>query len=108
MEQARRPTLADHVHRTAPMGARVLINETRYKHRFLPNFLGGAGSWAFRIDYFFNLELKPPKIQLIGYLNEPRHHSQLDNEKYRLISLRGCRQRSLYLRSPTQYRTNIR
>src|SRR6202162_2483797 len=31
MEQARRPTLAHHVHRTASMGARVLINETRYK-----------------------------------------------------------------------------
>jgi len=31
MEQARRPTLAHHVHRAPPMGARVLINETRYK-----------------------------------------------------------------------------
>jgi len=31
MEQARRPALAHHVHRIVPMGARVLINETRYK-----------------------------------------------------------------------------
>jgi hypothetical protein len=30
LEQARRSTLAHHVHRTASMGARVLINETRY------------------------------------------------------------------------------
>ena len=31
MEQARRPAMADHVHRIAPMGARVLINGTWYK-----------------------------------------------------------------------------
>jgi len=31
MEQARRPTLAHHVHRTAPMGPRVLINGIWYK-----------------------------------------------------------------------------
>jgi hypothetical protein len=31
MEQARRPALAHHVHRIVPMGARVLINETRYE-----------------------------------------------------------------------------
>src|ERR1017187_9276933 len=30
MEQARRPALADHVHRIARMGARVLINGTWY------------------------------------------------------------------------------
>jgi hypothetical protein len=30
MEQARRPALAHHVHRTAPMGPRVLINRTWY------------------------------------------------------------------------------
>src|SRR5258708_14360892 len=30
MEQARRPTLAHHVHRTAPMGPRVLINGIWY------------------------------------------------------------------------------
>jgi len=31
MEQARRPALAHHVHRTAPMGPRVLINGIWYK-----------------------------------------------------------------------------
>jgi hypothetical protein len=31
LEQARRSALAHHVNRTAPMGARVLINETRYE-----------------------------------------------------------------------------
>jgi hypothetical protein len=31
MEQARRPALAHHVHRTAPMGPRVLINGICYK-----------------------------------------------------------------------------
>ena len=31
LEQARRSALAHHVHRIAPMGARVLINGTRYK-----------------------------------------------------------------------------
>jgi hypothetical protein len=31
MEQAHRPAMADHVHRIAPMGARVLINGTWYK-----------------------------------------------------------------------------
>jgi hypothetical protein len=31
MEQARRSTLADHVHRIARLGARVLINGTWYK-----------------------------------------------------------------------------
>jgi hypothetical protein len=30
MEQARRSTMAHHVHRIAPMGARVLINGTWY------------------------------------------------------------------------------
>src|SRR5665811_57527 len=30
MEQARRPAMADHVHRIASMGARVLINGTWY------------------------------------------------------------------------------
>jgi hypothetical protein len=30
MEQARRPALAHHVHRTAPMGPRVLINGIWY------------------------------------------------------------------------------
>src|ERR1035437_930557 len=30
MEQAHRPALADHVHRIAPMGTRVLINGTWY------------------------------------------------------------------------------
>jgi hypothetical protein len=35
MEQARRPTLADHVHRVAPMGARVLINRTWYKSPYM-------------------------------------------------------------------------
>jgi hypothetical protein len=30
LEQARRATLAHHVHRFAPLGARVLINETWY------------------------------------------------------------------------------
>jgi hypothetical protein len=30
MEQARRATMAHHVHRFAPMGARVLINENWY------------------------------------------------------------------------------
>src|SRR5450759_3065344 len=33
MEQARRSALEDHVHRIAPMGARVLINGTWYKLR---------------------------------------------------------------------------
>src|SRR5262249_99073 len=46
LEQARRSALAHHVHRTAPMGARVLINGTWYKayaiaatehHPALPN-----------------------------------------------------------------------
>jgi hypothetical protein len=31
MEQARRPALAHHVHRTAPMGPRVLINGIWYE-----------------------------------------------------------------------------
>src|SRR4029077_13011926 len=31
MEQARRSAMAHHVHRMAPMGARVLISETWYK-----------------------------------------------------------------------------
>jgi hypothetical protein len=30
MEQVRRATLAHHVHRFAPLGARVLINESWY------------------------------------------------------------------------------
>jgi hypothetical protein len=30
LEQARRPALAHHLHRSAPMGAWVLINETWY------------------------------------------------------------------------------
>src|ERR1700746_490731 len=34
MEQARRPALAHHVHRTAPMGPRVLINGIWYKGLF--------------------------------------------------------------------------
>ena len=36
LEQARRPALADHVHRIARMGARVLINGTWYKNILLP------------------------------------------------------------------------
>jgi hypothetical protein len=39
LEQARRATLAHHVHRFAPLGARVLINETWYK-RFADQFVG--------------------------------------------------------------------
>src|SRR5207302_10628688 len=35
MEQARRPALAHHVHRTAPMGPRVLIIGIWYKERFV-------------------------------------------------------------------------
>src|SRR5271168_2658995 len=35
LEQAYRPTLEDHVHRIAPMGAPVLINRTWYNILFL-------------------------------------------------------------------------
>src|SRR5271168_658698 len=36
LEQARRSALENHVHRIAPVGPRVLINETWYKTFFLP------------------------------------------------------------------------
>src|SRR5262249_21978916 len=42
MEQARRSALAHHVHRTAPMGPRVLINGIWYKGRHTPR-PGGIG-----------------------------------------------------------------
>jgi hypothetical protein len=44
MEQARRSALAHHVHRTAPMGPRVLINGIWYKRelRRLPVHESGA------------------------------------------------------------------
>jgi len=45
MEQARRSSLAHHVHRTAPMGPRVLINGIWYKLRASP-CLHGAGPSA--------------------------------------------------------------
>jgi hypothetical protein len=38
MEQARRPALAHHVHRTAPMGARVLINGIWYNREINREF----------------------------------------------------------------------
>src|SRR5262249_50697373 len=41
LEQARRSALAHHVHRTTPMGARVLINGTWYKYS---NLLGRGDS----------------------------------------------------------------
>jgi hypothetical protein len=50
MEQARRSALAHHVHRTAPMGPRVLINRIWYKTfllkdmRFLHRSLSGQMS----------------------------------------------------------------
>jgi hypothetical protein len=42
MEQARRSTMAHHVHRIAPMGARVLINGTWYKALYATR---SATSW---------------------------------------------------------------
>src|SRR5262249_22276071 len=42
MEQARRSALAHHVHRTAPMGPRVLINGIWYKTATKPAWLVGA------------------------------------------------------------------
>src|SRR5262249_57039438 len=41
MEQARRSALAHHVHRTAPMGPRVLINGIWYKRSY-----GEAACWS--------------------------------------------------------------
>jgi hypothetical protein len=49
MEHARRSALAHHVHRTAPMGPRVLINGIRYYHKFGTRALyrwGHALLWA--------------------------------------------------------------
>ncbi|WP_210168789.1 hypothetical protein, partial [Methylobacterium sp. Leaf399] len=41
LEQAHRPTLAHHVHRTAPMGPWVLINENWYYLRQLNKLAQG-------------------------------------------------------------------
>src|SRR5262249_24161664 len=49
MEQARRSALAHHVHRTAPMGPRVLINGIWYKTRVGPE---GALYFAIRSTNF--------------------------------------------------------
>jgi hypothetical protein len=46
MEQARRPALAHHVHRTAPMGPRVLINGIWYKLEAAVRFLKKCRVWV--------------------------------------------------------------
>jgi len=48
MEQARRSALAHHVHRTAPMGPRVLINGIWYEVKFLADawVAGGRLRWT--------------------------------------------------------------
>src|SRR5262249_62405000 len=47
MEQARRPALAHHVHRTAPMGPRVLINGIWYQTNLeiILSSQGALASW---------------------------------------------------------------
>jgi hypothetical protein len=71
MEQARRSALAHHVHRTAPMGPRVLINGIWYKYREGQHFKPSAAlrlppkpaiactSWA-TIDPLGESTAKPP------------------------------------------------
>jgi hypothetical protein len=52
MEQARRSALAHHVHRTAPMGPRVLINGIWYK-RIAKKILEAMGFELRRVNYKF-------------------------------------------------------
>jgi hypothetical protein len=49
LEQARRSALAHHVYRIASMGARVLINGTRYKSRPVGCMTAGSGRSGVRL-----------------------------------------------------------
>src|SRR5262245_47447357 len=64
LEQARRSALAHHVHRIAPMGARVLINGIRYKGRLIAILLTGGEAHDCPVAKRLIRRAKPPKRML--------------------------------------------
>ena len=83
MEQARRSALAHHVHRTVPMGARVLINGTWYKGTVT--------------NFFRKTDANPSTISTTVYPSpsdrslRPARESPLRTDK-RLALYTGCKQ----------------
>jgi hypothetical protein len=73
LEQARRSALAHHVHRIAPMGARVLINGIRY-YRNLTHRLARPAAGRGRIQKAARRVLLLP--QRPGRSRDERHRQQ--------------------------------
>src|SRR6201997_5829524 len=66
MEQARRPALAHHVHRTAPMGPRVLINGIWYNGGLCATASPSVGPREANFFPYLSIQLPPVGDHLLG------------------------------------------
>src|SRR5215831_966175 len=94
LEQARRSALAHHVPRIAPMGARVLINGTRYKSKLStpanPSVLGQAND-LMSVDTEDHLlltrQLDDEFQLLVGRMHQLDRHIALDLRNFSAVEI---------------------